>query len=130
MHFVFCILVRMVAGSEQLALDDHSSNDDNLNYSVDWHTWPSSVNVDFSSLESQEFQQLNSPHNILPADIGGISSFLRREKEEYITPFFPVKEVVLDLLEPAEEHARKVHVEDFLWSGSGNGNGLLSVLNV
>ena len=120
----------MVAGSEQVDLDHHNKNDENLNYSVDWHTWPTSVNVDFSSLESQEFQQLNSPHNILPADIGGISSFLRREKQEYKTPVFPLKEVVLDLLEPAEAHARKVHIEDFLWTGSGNEIGLLSIQNL
>ena len=121
----------MVAASEQVLLNDHNQNDENLNYSVDWQIWPTSVSVDFSSVDSDELRQLNNPHNVLPADIGGLSSFLRREKEDYKTPqAMSRQEVILDLLEPAEAHGRRVHVEDFLWSGSGNESALLSTQNV
>ena len=94
---------------------------EDLTYNADWQIWPTSVNLDpTSGTPSQQLRQINNPHNILPADIGGISSFLRRGKDHYETPQAMSRdEVILDLLEPAEVHGRKVHVEDFLWTGSG-----------
>ena len=102
-----------------------ANNQGNLKYSVDWKIWPTSVTVDFSNLDRTK--QLKRQRHILPGDernFGSLSAFLGggdsyTTHDDRSSQTMSRHEVILDLLEPAEEHARKVHVEDFLWSGSG-----------
>ena len=91
-------------------------------HKVDWQIWPTSVQLDPTSDISSQVREIKVPHNVLPADVGDLSSFLRRGGKHYYQPSgekLSRDEVILDLLEPAEVHGRKVHVEDFLWTGSG-----------
>ena len=110
-----------VVYSSEDALNGKIEENKNLNQNVDWNIWPTSVNIDPSSDALSPLENINIPHKVLPADVGDISSFLRQGKH-YFQPSeekLSRDEVILDLLEPAEVHGRKVHVEDFLWTGSG-----------
>ena len=113
--------VQMVYSSEDV-LGTRTTPENDSNHKVDWQIWPTSVHLDPTSDISSQVRQIKVPHNVLPADVGDISSFLRRGGKHYYQPSgekLSRDEVILDLLEPAEVHGRKVHVEDFLWTGSG-----------
>ena len=117
---MFYFSVHVVCSSEDV-LDGRTTNNKDSNQDEDWQIWPTSVNIDPISDVSSLGRKVNAPHNVLPADVGDISSFLRRGKHYYQPSEEKLSrdEVILDLLEPAEVHGRKVHVEDFLWTGSG-----------
>ena len=117
----FLISVHVVHSTED-SLFGHTKERNDSNQNVDWQIWPTSVNIDPSSDSISQYQQINVPHQLLPADVGDISSFLRQGKHYYQPSEDKLsrEEVILDLLQPAEAHGRKVHVEDFLWTGSGN----------
>jgi hypothetical protein len=117
---LFYFSVQVVSSSEDV-LDGRPTKYKDSNRDEDWQIWPTSVNIDPISDVSSSVRKVNSPHNVLPADVGDISSFLRRGKHYYQPSDEKLSrdEVILDLLEPAEVHGRKVHVEDFLWTGSG-----------
>ena len=112
--------MQVVSSSEDV-VDGQTNKNEDSNTNEDWQIWPTSVNIDPTSDVSSSFRKVNAPHNVLPADVGDISSFLRRGKHYYQPSEEKLSrdEVILDLLEPAEAHGRKVHVEDFLWTGSG-----------
>ena len=119
MHFLY-FSVQVVYSSEDV-LDGRTTPNTDSNQEEDWKVWPTAVNIDLTSDVSSSVRRVNAPHNVLPADVGDISSFLRRGKHYYQPSEEKLSrdEVILDLLEPAEVHGRKVHVEDFLWTGSG-----------
>ena len=121
--YVYILSVQIVSCSEDV-VDGRRGQNEDLNYNVDWKICPTSVTSNPTSDYPLQLPQVNDIHNILPVDVGDIASFLRRGKhynENYEkSQALSRDEVILDLLEPAEVHGRKVHVEDFLWTGSGN----------
>ena len=119
--YILLITAQIVYGSEDISSHPTTPEKDS-NHKVDWQIWPTSVQLDPTSDISSQVRQIKIPHKVLPADVGDLSSFLRREGKHYYQPSgdkLSREEVILDLLEPAEVHGRKVHVEDFLWTGSG-----------
>ena len=122
----------MVYGSEDISSHPTTPEKDS-NHKVDWQIWPTSVQLDPTSDISSQVRQIKIPHKVLPADVGDISSFLRRKGKHYYQPSgdkLSREEVILDLLEPAEVHGRKVHVEDFLWTGSGKISNHFSISTI